>query len=105
MHRVGVAKVLAYAEELVHLRVYSNRWSRPPRKLPISDLFISRSPDVEDWGSQHVIMPFQQYQRTMLKPLDFREVVDEELIEYREWVAGSSQRLQNDEIKLTRSDG
>jgi hypothetical protein len=76
--RYRAVKVIGVGDDVVHLRMYSNEWRRPPRRLSIEELVVKSAPADRDHSSSDQLMPLSEFSSLKLHLVGLFAISEEE---------------------------
>ena len=81
----SVVKVLAAGDDLVHLRLYKNRFAARPQQVDPAELSLGSIQDPDGFGIGHLPIPLSEFDAWGPRFLTNEPVTEEELEGYRFW--------------------
>jgi hypothetical protein len=83
--RIGIVKVLVVEPEVIHLRIYKNKFSNRPKTIEIKELSLGRLGDKDGFGIGHIPMDIDGFKNWKPEWITSSKVTKEELEGYNIW--------------------
>lgn len=81
----GIVKILVIDDEIVHVKIYKNKYTQPPTAVDISTLSIGSVYDEDGFGVGHLPVDKKVFDSWSPVAMAFDEVTNDELEGYGIW--------------------
>ena len=81
----SIVKILAIDDDIVHIRIYNNRFATRPEQVDASQLSLGTLDDQGGFGIGHFPIPLSEFEAWDPRFLQSEGVTEEELEGYRLW--------------------
>jgi hypothetical protein len=81
----GIAKILALDDELIHVKVYKNKWTNRPSSVDLSSLSMGSISDKDGFGIGHLPLGRKTFLNWKPVLVAQQPISEDELDGYNEW--------------------